>query len=220
LPGPEDPYDANSPARWERRFASGEWASDGKFTTAAFGDVLVRHLSPRAREVLSTFGVTVLDWGCAFGELAERVKREFPNAVVVGQDWAPSAIEYGKRHFPLVDFQLSHDQRVDIVYDVTISSNVYEHIPDYHDSLRHLLAHTSKLHIVLVPFNEWLGDEAESLPDAAAREAQGWTHVHRFLPPDFPPIRPFFTQHVDITLTPGPAWPGKQMLVEYHREKE
>lgn len=94
---------------------------------------------------------SVLDAGCGQGEMLKEILHTYPHVQRVGGiDFSPTSVEItqqriGKGRFEVLDLQTQH---LDEVYDLTLSIDVMEHIPDDQAALENLCRMTGKYALV------------------------------------------------------------------------
>lgn len=205
----------NSREAWEGAFAiGGIWdQAGGDDRTAAFARVLI-DLLPLEVEAYMSQPCTVLDWGCARGNLTDALRRRFPEATVAGLDFAANAVEQARRRYGN-PFIWSEDGIIHGTWDVIVASNVLEHVLDPIALMREHLAHTGHYYLALSPWEESLGPGEGLTPEQ--RQIQGHAHLHRFNRDTFP-VEVDGWAKVSEGLAPMRAhWHGTQVLVVYGR---
>src|SRR3989442_15677643 len=90
-------HPVNSREWWEDYFLYGWDANNGSSQTRHFMQCLIDNLPGPELLSLRSDSVSVLDWGCAFGEGVKLLKETFPQSEVVGMDFASSAVEEAQR---------------------------------------------------------------------------------------------------------------------------
>jgi trans-aconitate methyltransferase len=94
---------------------------------------------------------SVLDAGCGQGELLKEIRERFPQVQrVAGIDYSPSSVNITRQRivtgrFEVLDLQ---SQALDEKYDLTLSVDVMEHIPDDVAALTNLCKMTGKYALV------------------------------------------------------------------------
>ncbi len=82
----------NSAPWWDDYF-QGQWDScGGSERTRYFMETLLSNLPQREKAYLAGDSLTILDWGCAFGEGVAALARAFPRSRVAGLDFSRTAI--------------------------------------------------------------------------------------------------------------------------------
>lgn len=101
---------------------------------------------------------SVLELGCGEGFLLSRIKKEFPHVPMLGLDNNPEAVAEGKRLFPDVQLETGDIYAInqpDNSWDVTMASEVLEHLEHPEQALKEL-ARVAKRYVVLsVPHEPW-----------------------------------------------------------------
>lgn len=181
--------------------------------TRAFGEALLGWLPAPVCEWLSEPGRTILDWGCAAGEITDLLRGRFPQATVAGLDFSVVGVWRARDAFG--DPFIFADE-IPGMWDAIVVSNVHEHFVDYLDLMRTHLAHTLGFYIILTPHNENLGPGETMTPQE--REDAGHAHVHRFTSASFPDEIGGWRKVSEGIVVPGPLWPGEQLAIVYGRE--
>lgn len=196
-------HPVNSRSWWEEYFLQHWDANHGSAQTAYFMDRLLEGLTRRAREhdYLSRTPLDVLDWGCAFGEGAQRLAEAFPNASLTGLDFAGEAVSVARRRYPGLKFVQTEGGRIPQDYDVIVTSNCLEHFDDPIAVARGHLASCRKLYLAMVPH---------------AEDPLCESHRARFDERTFPDrIGGFRRLFTEVVATEAPFWNGRQLLVAY-----
>src|SRR5262249_59248136 len=121
--GPHHPI--NSRAWWEEYFLHHWDANHGSAQTAHFMDRLLAGLRRQGREYdyLAAHPLDLLDWGCAFGEGAQRLAHALPNCRVAGLDFAEEAVRVPRRRFPARQLLRTDGGRIPRALDLIRPSN-------------------------------------------------------------------------------------------------
>lgn len=202
----------NSKEAWDEALRDGEvWdQAKGGLRTEAFGKALLAWLPEDLRRWMSQPGRSILDWGCAKGEMTALLRAAFPKATVAGLDFAQSGIDHALATYgPPFYCADSIPGR----WDVIIASNVHEHFVDYLGLIDDHLKHTRRFYVILTPRDEHLGDGEGMTPKQ--REKAGHAHVQRFTEDSFPQQRHSWSKRYEGVVVPGPLWPGEQLVVVY-----
>lgn len=136
---------ANSKEWWEYEFQHKWEVGIGKQQTDYFMRLLFKHFP----EVV-VYG-DVLDWGCALGQGAFRIKELFPACHVEGYDFSETAIKRAKQLFPEITFLNEIPKKQ---YDFVITSNCIEHFKDPVSQLKEIFKLSKKFVIVMAPYNQ------------------------------------------------------------------
>ena len=140
------PMQVNSKEWWEYEFQHNwEVGIDGKLQTDYFMRLLFKNFPN-----VVVFG-DVLDWGCALGQGAHRIKELFPACHVEGYDFSETAITRAKKLFPEITFSNEIPKKQ---YDFVITSNCIEHFKDPVSQLKEICKLSKKYVIVLAPYNQ------------------------------------------------------------------
>jgi len=176
---------------------------------------------PEVIDACYTPAATILDWGCARGQLVGIFRKRFPLATVDGIDHSREGIEQGRENFPDgLHGHLYHEAGGTIwhEYDVIVNSNVMEHLVDPIGVLRAHLQRCRQFYVILTPYEEPLGDARREAMTPEERHAEGHTHVQKFHLGSFPVQIEGFARAAQIhDVEPGDIWPGYQLLVVYKR---
>ena len=204
-PDDQDPSaPVNSRAWWEQNFRHDWDGNHGSAQTAHFMDRLVAGLTGLDREFryLSTHPLEVLDWGCAFGQGAQRLAEAFPSCRVTGLDFAEEAVKTARLRYPALEFLHTEGGPLPRDFDVIVTSNCLEHFEDPLAIARNHLRSCRKLYVALVPYRE-----GPVLLDC---------HAVRFDDDTFPLRLGGFLRVAAKTIQVDPAfWDGQQLLVVY-----
>jgi GT2 family glycosyltransferase/2-polyprenyl-3-methyl-5-hydroxy-6-metoxy-1,4-benzoquinol methylase len=191
----------NSREWWERYFRESWDAHGGGEQTRHFMERLLAELPAPEKSYLRSNRSSILDWGCAFGEGVELLRRAFPQSRVTGLDFAERAVEEARRRHPGREFVLSEDGSIPEEFDCIVTSNCLEHFENPLEVLKAHLRYCRKLYVLLVPYNEHPLHE---------------THRSQFKEESFPERLGDFVRLSAQTVETDPAhWPGLQLLVVY-----
>lgn len=195
-------HSVNSLDWWEAYFA-GPWeANDGPAQTRHFMERLIASLPAVDRHYLEISALSVLDWGCAFGDGVEALASAFPRCRVVGLDFAERAIQEARKRFPGREFIHSSDDRVRDAFDVVVVSNCLEHFTNPFEIAAGHLLFCKALYAILVPY-------AEPWPLCES-------HAYQFVDDSFPETLGNFTCiHSAVVTVDQRYWTGDQILVLY-----
>ena len=197
----KNPYPMNSREWWEQYFVD-TWDADGggDQTRYSMRRLLDEIPGPEAA-FLRSRPLTILDWGCAFGEGVELLGQAFPNCRVVGLDFASRAIDQASGRHPGREFILAGNGEIPSEFDVIITSNCLEHFAQPLEVVRTHLRSCKKLYIAMVPYNEYPLHEQ---------------HRSQFKDESFPKHIGRFTRIYAKTIDMDSAhWNGQQLLVVY-----
>lgn len=191
----------NSRSWWEGYFDTQWDANEGRAQTTYFMKCLVDNLPFAEHTFLSSRTVTILDWGCAFGNGVDVLAKTFPRCRVAGMDFAERAVIEARNSFPDYDFRHTEDGEIGDKFDVIITSNCLEHFADPVSTMRQHLRCCRRLYAALVPYRE------------APLHPQ---HVSQFCEESFPRRLDGFKRLATVVFDCQlPYWPGKQILVIY-----
>ena len=87
-----EPAPLNSRSWWEDYFTRQWDECGGRDQTTYFMRRLIESLPPAEHEYLASQQVSVLDWGCAFGNGVDVLGKAFPRCRPVGADFAERAV--------------------------------------------------------------------------------------------------------------------------------
>ena len=184
------------------RLLLGQWDScGGSERTRYFMETLLSNLPQREKAYLAGDSLTILDWGCAFGEGVAALARAFPRSRVAGLDFSRTAIGQASVRNAGHEYIWSEDGAIPRNFDVIVTSNCLEYFDAPLAVLEKHLAACGSLYIVLAPYNE------------SPLHPQ---HRVQFQAPSFPiRIGDFTRIHVEPLLVNRHYWPGEQFLVIY-----
>jgi hypothetical protein len=191
----------NSEAWWDRNFRSSWDGYDGSRQTRHFMRQLLLHLPLREAAFLRAAAVSVLDWGCAFGEGVDVLGSALGDAVVDGADLSGEAVTVASERFPGHAFHHVGGDELPGIYDVIFTSNTLEHLVDPLATVRRHLRSTRLVYVALTPFDEspLRSEHFSRLSlDSYPEQLDGFTRIH---------CAPF---PVDQAF-----WPGEQLLVVF-----
>ena len=199
-----NPNPTNSREWWEEYFIEDWDAHGGASQTRHFMERLIRELPAPEISFLRATPVSILDWGCAFGEGVELLADSFPKSHVTGLDFAARAIEQARLRHPEQRFVQTESGEIPGQFDVILTSNCLEHFEHPLELMRSHLDSCKRLYIVLVPYDE-----------APLSEH----HKTRFIEESFPEIVGRFSRLCAKRIDVDPEyWSGQQLLVVYGSE--
>ncbi len=185
----------NSKEYWDDRFKGDSWeANYGKEQTQYFANILLSYLPKEIFEDIHS----ILDWGCALGQLCNQWKKKNKNCLMQGYDLSEEAINKARFLYP--DIIFSYKKPI-LSFDAVVCSNVLEHLFNWKETLAELKTYSNKYVIILVPFETGIGGE----------------HVINFREDDFIDDDIIFKQIIQCN---HPYyWPGNQLMIIYKKEK-
>lgn len=196
----------NSPQWWDHYFREHWERNGGAAQTRYFMRLIVDHLPANVRNCLLTESLTVLDWGCAFGEGVDELSQAFPKTRVYGVDTSEEAIRIARRRFAAYEFQHAVGDSISDRYHVIVSSNCLEHFKEPIVVLQEHLHGAEKLVIALVPFGE---------------EPLAAYHFTRFTEDTFPEnLDGFHRIACRVIETEPQFWCGRQLMVVYASDSQ
>jgi GT2 family glycosyltransferase/2-polyprenyl-3-methyl-5-hydroxy-6-metoxy-1,4-benzoquinol methylase len=191
----------NSREWWQDYFADRWEAHGGGEQTRHFMERLLVELQAPEQHYLRSKALTILDWGCAFGEGVAVLAEAFPQSRVVGLDFAPNAVEQARKRHPNQEFILTENGEIPGQFDCIVTSNCLEHFAHPLEIIKAHLRACKQLYLLLVPYNEYPLHE---------------THRSQFKEESFPERLAGFVRLAAKTIALDPAyWPGQQLLVVY-----
>lgn len=207
----------NTADYWNNRFGSGDWEDrGGRSQTRQFAIAQIGRL-----QVGRDFQGLLCDFGCGAGDAFPIYRDAFPNARLVGVDFAAPAINLCLEKYGEFASFICGD--VDSVpeSDLIVSSNVLEHLDDDLGVIDRLRGRCRRL-IVVVPYNERplheehvrsYGRDAFDLLDPVRKEvflSPGWSEY------GFSLVKKIYFGNAARWLTGKPtATRGRQLLVEF-----
>ena len=206
-----DPSEIHGPAPainslkwWEAYFQKSWEANGGRQQTRHFMERLVANLPEPELRFLRSEPLTILDWGCAFGDGVDVLAASFPGSEVTGQDFSRTAIDEATRAFPQHRFIHAEEGAIPGAYDVITNSNCLEHFEFPIAILKSQLLACRNVFIALAPYNEY------PLSDY---------HRAQFREESFPErLAGFVRLHCGTVSVDERFWPGRQLLVVYGSE--
>ena len=191
----------NSQPWWESYFATTWDGNCGRMQTTRFMECVVRNLPTLLREDLQAQRLSILDWGCAFGDGVRVLAEAFPRCHVAGLDFAQRAINESRRVYPHYEFIHAIDGRITRPFDVVVTSNCLEHFDEPLEIAAGHLAWCQTWYVVLVPYNE-----AKLLDQ----------HRSRFTEDSFPErLHGFVRICAEAVDVDQRVWTGQQLLAVY-----
>jgi SAM-dependent methyltransferase len=191
----------NSLAWWEDYFG-GKWeANHGREQTRHFMERMIGAFSEPVRRSLMSQPLSILDWGCAFGDGADVLASSFPQATVAGYDFSARAIAAAGRAYPQLRFVLAGRDPLEAPYDAVFCSNCLEHFADPLPVATEQIRLARLCYALLVPYKEIVRCE-----------------YHRVTLTDesFPDVIESFRKVYQTRVAVEPQhWPGEQLLVMY-----
>ena len=193
----------NSKGYWDERHTDGtanEWGNRGAQQTQDYANMLIYGISPKIFEYFAHSNYTVLDYGCAQGQLSHIWEEDMPETILTGYDISEAALKKAKENYPEIEFINNISGRK---WDGVVCSNVLEHIKDWENCLNELFEHSKKYVMILVPYMESLRGE----------------HVVEFNDFSFPVKCQGFKKIQQKAILDGPnlEMNGKQLLVVYEK---
>src|SRR5436309_11564170 len=119
-----------------------------------FMETALAHLPEPEKAYLNGNSLSILDWGCAFGEGVANLARAFPRSVVAGLDSSKKVVDEAAARHAGHEFIWSEDGAIPRDFDVIVVSNCLEYFEQPLAALEKHLAASRCLYIVLVPYNE------------------------------------------------------------------
>lgn len=188
--------------QWWNDYFTHQWDSNnGPAQTRYFMQLLIDHLPSAERQFLTVNALSVLDWGCAFGQGVEVLRAAFPHCAVAGLDYAERAISQAQEQYPDAEFLHTGDGRIPRPFDVVVTSNCLEHFDEPLELVREQLGQTRQLYILLVPHNEVQRAEYHRVTltdDSFPARLNGFRKLHSAIIP-----------------ADARFWSGEQLLVVY-----
>lgn len=123
--------------------------------TSFFAELAINNLPKWISEDIEDGKMTICDAGCAQGEGTKIWSEQFPNNQTVGIDFSSNAINCAKEKYSECKFQVENIKELSESFDVIFSSNVLEHFYNSSKMIEHLVLHSDKYCILLLPFREY-----------------------------------------------------------------
>ena len=183
---------------WNDRFNTTSWTDNfGIEQSQLFADVMIANL-PQAVLYGSD---SLLDVGCALGQLCNTWKNCTTASRVVGYDFSDKACEKAREVNKDIEFTSSYPKEK---FDVVSASNVFEHLEDFFPMLSRMSESSNKFIVILVPFKSGIGGE----------------HVREFKGGEFPEEFRNFVKIKDkiIDVYNKRLWDGQQELIVYKKK--
>lgn len=158
----------NTKKYWDARFSTGDWERNKGFEqTQLFAQEQANLMKPYIKPTSR-----ILDFGCGAGDSAPVFKEQFPDCQFFGEDLSDQAIHLAtERYGTLALFSTGFES--DLKFDIILTSNVLEHVDDYHHVCQNLLKRCQIL-FVFVPYLERpLSKEHVRMFDASSFSSYG-----------------------------------------------
>jgi len=150
--GPSAPLVINTREWYDHQFDVAWERNNGPAQTRYFMTRLVAELPRRVRAAIGESRMSILDWGCAFGDGVDVLSHAFPACTIAGQDFSIVAITRARARYPDLTFICAAD--IGETFDVIVTSNCLEHYDRPLDLVRSLLLSCRQIFIALVPLAE------------------------------------------------------------------
>jgi SAM-dependent methyltransferase len=150
--GPSAPLVINTREWYDHQFDVAWERNNGPAQTRYFMTRLVAELPPKVRATIGESRMSILDWGCAFGDGVDALSHAFPACTIAGQDFSIVAITRARARYPNLTFICAAD--ISETFDVIVTSNCLEHYDRPLDLVRSLLLSCRRIFIALVPLEE------------------------------------------------------------------
>jgi len=144
----------NSLLHWNTRFKKdgGSWETKGGVEQTQFwAELIIEYLPQEIKDKITKDKLSVADIGTALGQIAETFKKVFNDSKITGYDFSDVAIERCNEQYNDINFICGEIKEN---YDVSILSNIIEHIENPTDELIKHFNYTNKYSIVLCPYKE------------------------------------------------------------------
>ena len=192
---------------WWNEYFRRQWLDHGgPDQTRHFMQRMVAALPAVDVAFLEQHPLSIIDWGCAYGDGTDVLATRFPDARVAGIDVADEALKRARETYGHLEFLAASATdpvgALPRTFDVVFNSNSLEHFERPLEVLSNNLAATRLLHLTLVPF----------------RESPLSIHHRVSLDEDsFPPrLRSFERIFCQVVEVDAAYWPsGRQLLVGY-----
>jgi hypothetical protein len=168
-------------------------------------ETIVTNLAAPELRYMRSNGTRILDWRCAFGEGVAVLASSFPQATVVGLDFASGAVQEARRRFPDREFLVTPNGEIPGELDVIVTSNCLEHFESPIDVMKRHLSSCGSVYIAMVPYNEYPLHEQHRVQ---FREESFPEHVLG--------VRSVAVSRVKVD---PQHWPGDQLLAVYGGER-
>src|SRR4051794_7571906 len=115
--------EVNSRPWWDDYFERQWDAHGGSEQTRYFMETVLANLPDYEKSHVRGHALTILDWGCAFGEGVAALARAFPRGPVAGLEFSRAAIDQAGVRNPGHEFIWSEDGAIPRPFDVVVTSN-------------------------------------------------------------------------------------------------
>lgn len=150
--GPSSSLVINTREWFDHEFDVAWEHNNGPAQTRHFMTRLVAELPDKIRAAIGERQMSILDWGCAFGDGVDVLSHAFPACATAGQDFSIVAITRARARYPNLTFICATD--ISEPFDVIVTSNCLEHYDRPLDLVRSLLDSCRQIFIALVPLAE------------------------------------------------------------------
>lgn len=144
----------NSSEYWDNRFESDWEEKFGLEQTLFFTKIALNNIPNDIKKIFNKYNFSILDWGCAEGQGAHLLKKEFNELNVSGMDFSEVAIKKAKKLFNNIVFYNQNLKDLGKEFDVIYSSNCLEHFEKPGEIMKDLYQYTNNYLILLLPFEE------------------------------------------------------------------
>lgn len=153
----------NSKEFWENEFKT-SWTIgiDGRKQTQVFAEISYGILSKDLKEEFLKLDNAFIDWGCALGQGCQYfLSRIAFKSRIIGIDISNEAIKQCKLGFGTYSYISFYNNLNEIKdnIDLIYTSNTLEHFYNPEEKIKMLLNYTKKFLIILVPYNQKVGNE-------------------------------------------------------------
>lgn len=151
-------YIMNSSSYWNWRYLNNWEDFKGSLQSEFFAKLLIGNLPYEIFTDIFNNKYKILDWGCAKGQLCFEWYKTFHIQNIYGLDFSVESIKQAQKIYPNLSFTSSPLLKED-KYDIIVTSNTLEHLPDWKSYLELFTQISQKYIIILVPYESEIFDE-------------------------------------------------------------
>jgi SAM-dependent methyltransferase len=197
----------NSVSYWNARHTEndGSWEKCGGVEqTTYWGELILKYLPQNIKNEIMQKKYSIADIGTGLGQIASLFKKIYCDSRIVGYDFSDIAIDRCVKKYNDIEFICGG---INENHDITILSNIIEHIENPIESLIKHFDNTDKYCVVLCPYKE---DSENLVPEhvVSIDETILIDKINGF--------KKTFQEIIDVTDSGN--WSGEMILCVYEKE--